>query len=142
MNGTLSLILSASVLIGFAVAAVAPPPSRPVAGWVQVGVGLVAPLSFCFVMALTSAGERDAGAIAMWVLATSLATLLWVLRAPGGEDEPGEGGDDDGGIGRGGPRGGPGTPDDGLTWDWDRFETEFASYAAGARDRELITTAR
>ena len=142
MNGTLSIILSASILVGFAAAAVAPAPSRPVRGWVQITVGLVAPLAFCFVMALTSAGHREAGSIAMWVLAASLATLLWVLRAPNGEDEPGEGGDDDGGIGRGGPRGGPGTPDDGLTWDWDRFETEFASYVAGAGDRESTTILR
>src|SRR3712207_4352186 len=130
------------MLLGFAAAALAPAPAKPVASGVQIAVGMIAPLAFCVVMALTSAGERDAGAVAMWVLAASLAALLWVLRAPSGEDGFGEDSDDDGGIGRGGPSGGPGTPDDGLSWDWERFETEFASYVAAARDRELTTIAR
>jgi hypothetical protein len=101
---------------------------------------MTAPVSFCVVMALTSAGEREAGAVAMWVLAASLAALLWVLRAPSGENGPDsdDSDDDDGGTGRRKPSGGPGNPDDGLSWDWDRFEKEFASYAArSSSDREL-----
>src|SRR3712207_630720 len=107
----LSFLLAGSMGVGFAAAALAPPPSRPVPGWLQASVGLVSPASFCAVMALTGAGERDAGALAMCVLITSLATLLWLLRAPSGEDGIDEDGgdDDDGGTGRRGPSGGPGT---------------------------------
>ena len=138
----LSVLLAGSMVFGFAAGALAPPPQRPVAGWIQALVGLVSPVSFCAVMALTGAGQRDAGAAAMCVLVTSLATLLWLLRAPSGEggfDEDG-GDDDDGGTGRRGPSGGPGTPQDGLAWDWSRFEADFAAYVAAQadRDRELV----
>ena len=96
MSGVLPVLLAGSMVLGFAAAALAPAPSRPVAGWVQAAVGLIAPASFCAVMALTGAGQRNAGAIAMCVLIASLATLLWLLRAPSGEDGIDEdGGDDD-----------------------------------------------
>jgi hypothetical protein len=132
-------MLAGSMVFGFAAAALAPAPSRPVAGWVQAAVGLIAPTSFCTVMALTGAGQRDAGAIAMCVLIASLAALLWLLRAPSGEDGIDEDGgdDDDGGTGRRGPSGGPGTPQDGLAWDWGRFEADFAAYCARSSDRDL-----
>jgi hypothetical protein len=135
-----SVFLAGSMVSLFGLAAFAPAPAKPVRNGVQVMVGMSCPAAFCVVMALTSAGERDAGAIAMWFLAASLAALLWVLRAPSADDGGSDdgGGDDDGGTGRRGPSGGPGTPDDGLRWDWDRFETEFASYVAGSSgDREL-----
>jgi hypothetical protein len=135
-----SVILAGSMVCGFAAAAFAPAPRQPVANGLQVLIGMTAPVAFCVVMALTSAGEREAGAVAMWVLAASLAALLWVLRAPSGENGPDsdDSDDDDGGTGRRKPSGGPGNPDDGLSWDWDRFETDFASYAArSSSDREL-----
>jgi hypothetical protein len=137
----MSALLAGSMVLGFLAAALAPAPARAVPNWVQIAVGMAAPASFCVVMALTSSGQREAGAVAMWVLGAALALLLWVLRAPNDENGFGEdGGDDgDGGIGRGGPSGGPATPDDGLRWDWDRFETEFRAYAARSTgDRELV----
>ncbi len=79
-----SVILAGSMVCGFAAAAFAPAPRQPVANGLQVLIGMTAPVAFCVVMALTSAGEREAGAVAMWVLAASLAALLWVLRAPSG----------------------------------------------------------
>jgi hypothetical protein len=138
-----SVLLAGSMVLGFMAAALAPAPARPVPNWVQLVVGMAAPIAFCVVMALTSTGQREGGAVAMWVLGAALALLLWVLRAPNGENGWGEDGEDggDGGIGRGGPNGGPGTPDDGLRWDWDRFEAEFAAYAArSSADRELVRT--
>ena len=78
--------------------------------------------------------------LAVVVLAAALAALLWVLRAPSGENGPDsdDSDDDDGGTGRRKPSGGPGTPDDGLRWDWERFEADFAAYAArSASEREL-----
>src|SRR3712207_2247046 len=110
---------------------------------------MAAPVAFCVVMALTSTGQREGGAIAMWVLGAALGLPLWVLRGPNGENGWGADGEDGGGedgggdaagaIGRGGPNGGPGTPAGGLGWHWGRFEPGFAACAArSASDRELI----
>src|SRR4051794_11748136 len=134
-----SVMLAGSMVIGFAAAALAPPPSRPIPGWIQATVGLISPVAFCAVMTLTGAGKPEAGAVAMCVLIVSLAALLWLLRAPSGEDGiDDEGGDDDdGGTGRRGPSGGPGLPQDGLGWDWPRFEADFAAYVARSNDRDV-----